>query len=166
MFVHAAVQGLLATTVALFLASSSAWDAMARTSTWVLNTIGVRTTYESVHFVMYVNLPAGSIAGFQVLAECSGLLTIVVFSFISVFTIGLLRGALSTKLIWFALSLIMGFAWNINRLVLVVTAAHYFGLATFSFMHFILAPTIDFIWVVSMWSFGMSRLKRGGKRTL
>jgi exosortase/archaeosortase family protein len=159
MFKHAAVQGALAIILAVFFASSSSWATTAQIVSWILNLIGIRATYVSTYFLMYVNVLDGFPVGFQVLLECSGLLLMVIFGFISVFTIGLLKGPLSKKLIWFSLSLVVGFMWNVNRLVFVISVAYYFGLTAFSIAHFILAPAIDFIWIVSMWSLGISWLK-------
>lgn len=160
MFRHAVIQGSLALMVALFLASGYAWDLTARVSTMILNLAGIETKYVSQLFLMYVRLLDETVAGFQVLIECSGLITLAVFSFISAFTIGLLRGPLKTKLIWFILSVGVSLVWNVNRLAFVIALAYNFGLQIFSFAHYVLAPSIDFIWVVSMWAIGMSWLRK------
>ncbi|MCW4021173.1 MAG: exosortase/archaeosortase family protein, partial [Candidatus Bathyarchaeota archaeon] len=146
--------------VALFLASGYAWDLSARTSTNLLNLAGIQTEYVSQQFLMYVRLLDGTVIGFQVLIECSGLITLLVFAFISVFTIGLIKGTLTTKLGWFTLSVAVGFVWNLCRMASVIVVAYNFGLPAFEFAHYILAPTIDFVWVVSLWAVGMSWLKK------
>jgi exosortase/archaeosortase family protein len=160
LFHHAAIQVSLAIIFALFLTSSQAWDLIARICTNVLNFAGIRTQCVSSSSLVYVRLLDGMVVGFKVLVECSGLITLLVFTFISCFTIGLLKGALTRKLIWFVLSVAVGFAWNINRLTLVIAVAYYCGLPAFSFIHYVLAPTIDFVWIVSLWAVGMSWLKR------
>jgi len=161
MFRHAAIQGSLALIIAIFLASGYAWDITARATTVILNYIGIRTEYVSPLLLMYVRLLDGTIVGFQVLMECSGLITVAIFAAISTFTIGLLKGSILTKTIWFLLSIGTGLVWNLNRLVIVIAVAYNFGLTAFSFVHYLLAPFVDFIWVVSMWSLGMSWLKSG-----
>ncbi len=160
MFHHALLQAFLSFIFALFLVSPYAWDLIARASMSILNIVGVQTTYVEAQFLIYLRLMDGTVVGFQILTECSGLITIVIFTFISAFTIGLLRGRLSIKLFWFALSIFLGFIWNLARLASVIAVAYHFGLASFSFVHYILAPTIDFVWVVSLWALGMSWLKK------
>jgi len=162
MFRHAFIQGLLALVFALFLATGYAWDLIGKASAWILNGVGVRADYVSPLYLAYVQLLDGTLVGFQVLIQCSGLVTVAIFSFIFAFTIGLLRGSLSIKIVWFLLSVCVGFLWNINRLVFVIIIAYYFGLSAFSFAHYILGPFVDFLWVVMMWSLAMSQLRREG----
>jgi exosortase/archaeosortase family protein len=157
--IHAIIQIFLASIIALFLASGYAWDIMARSATSILGSSGIQATYVSPLYLMYVKLADGSVVGFQVLVECSGLITILIFSFISALTIGLLKGALKRKLVWFLLSTSIGFIWNLSRLTAVIAVAYFFGMDAFSFVHYVLAPTVDFVWVVSAWALGMSWLK-------
>jgi len=157
---HAVIQIILASIIALFLASGYAWDMMAKTSTSILVSAGIHATYVSPLYLMYVRLLDGSVVGFQVLLECSGLITLLIFSFVSALTIGLLKGDLRMKLIWFLLSTFIGFTWNLSRLAAVIAVAYNFGMDAFTFIHYVLAPTIDFVWVVSAWALGMSWLKR------
>jgi len=159
-FRHAIVLASLATIIALFLALGYAYDLTASTITTVLDLSGVHTDYVSPQFLMYVKLLDGKLFGFQVQLECSGLITLLIFSFISALTIGLLKGDLKTKLIWFILSASIGFVWNLSRLAAVIAVAYNFGMEAFGFAHFVLAPMVDFIWVVSTWALGMSWLKR------
>jgi len=161
-FRHAIVQASLALLVALSLTSGHTWDLIARMSVNILGLAGVQTEYVAPQFMIYVGLLDGTVVGFQVLVECSGLITLVVFTFISAFTVGLLRGSLKTKLSWFILSVGVGFAWNLSRLASVIAVAFNFGLDAFSFVHYVLAPTVDFAWIVSLWALGMSWLKREG----
>jgi len=159
-FLHAAIQLAFAFTLAAFLASGYAWDMIARVAVSLLEMTGIRTAYVGELFLMYVRLLDGSVVGFRVLLECSGLVTLLIFAFISSFTIGLLRGSLKIKIIWFLLSMCIGFLWNLFRLASVIAVAYNFGIPSFELMHYILAPTIDFVWIVSSWALGMSWLKR------
>jgi len=162
MFLHAAVQLAFAFALAVFLASGYAWDIIARAAASMLEAAGIQTAYVSRLFLMYVRLLDGSVIGFQVLLECSGLVTLLIFTFISSLTIGLLRGSLKIKIIWFLLSASIGFMWNLCRLASVIAIAYTFGIPSFEFMHYVLAPTIDFVWIVSAWALGMSWIKRDG----
>lgn len=159
-FRHALIQGSIALALLIFLASSYSWDMTGWIASQILEATGIRVNYFRPSLLMYVRLLDGTLAGFQVLIECSGLVTVSVFALISTFTIGLLRGSIWTKLGWFLLSTGVGILWNINRLALVIAVAYNFGLVAFSFMHYLVGPAIDFLWVVSMWALGMSLLDR------
>ncbi|MFQ6095801.1 MAG: exosortase/archaeosortase family protein [Candidatus Bathyarchaeia archaeon] len=159
-FTHALIHGALAVCTALFLTSHYAWDLTARAAAGILNLAHVKTVYISPLSPMQVKLMDGTLACFHVLLECSGLVTVAIFSFIFTFTIGLLKGSLLNKIVWFLLSIGIGVLWNINRLAFVIIVAYNFGLSTFSFTHYLVGPFIDFLWVVSMWSLGMSWTRR------
>ena len=159
-FLHASIQLAFAFTLAAFLASGYAWDMIARAAVNILEATGIQTSYVSKLFLMYVRLLDGSVVGFQILLECSGLITLLIFAFISSLTIGLLRGSLKIKIIWFLLSISVGFLWNLFRLVSVIAIAYSFGIPAFRFVHYILAPTIEFVWIISAWALGMSLLKK------
>ena len=161
-FRQAAIHGSIALTIVIFTASRYAWDITARVAYWFLSLAGIEASYVDRILTLYVKLLDGTVAGFEILIECSGLLTVSIFAIISTFTIGLLRGSVIMKVIWLFLSVGVGLMWNICRLCLVMIVACQFGLPAFSFVHYIFAPVIDFIWVVSMWALGMSWLRRGG----
>jgi len=161
-FLHASIQLAFAFTLAAFLASGYAWDLIARLSASLLEAAGIQTVYVSRLFLMYVRLLDGSVVGFMILLECSGLITLLIFAFISSLTIGLLRGSLKIKVIWFLMSMSVGFLWNLFRLASVIAVAYTFGFPAFEFVHYVLAPTIDFVWIVSAWALGMSWLRREG----
>jgi exosortase/archaeosortase family protein len=157
---HAVIQVFLTSVIALFLASGYALEIMAKSATLILNSSGIHASYVSPLYFIYVRLVDGSVVGFQVPMECSGLITLLILGLVSALTIGLLKGALKRKLIWFLLSAFIGFIWNLGRLVVVIAIAYNFGMSAFSFVHYVLAPTIDFVWVVSTWALGMSWLKK------
>jgi len=164
-FKHALILVLLAVAFTLFLVSGYAWDLIGKTTTWILNSVGIRADYVSPLYLIYVKLIEGSLVGFQVLVECSGLVTVAIFSFIYTFTIGLLKGSILNKVLWFLLSIGVGFIWNINRLAFVIIITYNFGLSAFSSIHYLIGPFIDFLWVTTMWSLSMSRLKKEGNLT-
>ncbi|MEM2888486.1 MAG: exosortase/archaeosortase family protein [Candidatus Bathyarchaeia archaeon] len=162
-FAHALVLTCIAVAIAVFLASGHAWNLTAKIVAEILKASGVDVNYVAPLYLMYVKVPEGKVVGFQVLVECSGLLTLVIFAFLSVFTIGLLRGSLKYKILWFCLSAGIGFVWNVSRLASIIITANAFGMSAFTFIHYVLAPTIDFVWVVSAWAIGMTWLRRETK---
>jgi exosortase/archaeosortase family protein len=161
---HAIILICLVLIITLFLASGYAWSFAALAAITLLNLADIHLEYVSPQYLLYLKLQDGSVVGFQVLMEYSGLITLLIFSFVSAFTIGLLKGDLKTKLVWFILSMCIGFVWNLSRIIVVIAIAYNFGLPAFSFVHFILTPAVDFVWVVSTWALGMSWLKREAQR--
>lgn len=159
---HALAQIALGATISVLLASPISWEA---TATIVSNFLSLGSIFNYYTNgintpTLYVKLMDGSIVGFLVLIECSGIIGVIIFTLLIAPTMGLLGGSLEFKLAWLMLSVAIGLLWNVNRLALVVATAYYFGMRVFTFIHYILAPFIDFLWMVAMWSFGMSFLKR------
>ena len=157
---HAAIQIALSLMLAALTMSTYTWDIIARTTAEVLKTTGIKTAYVSDLFLLYVRLLDGKVVGFRVLLECSGLITLIIFTFISALTIGLFSGSLKVKLAWFIMSIIVCFSWNIFRLISVIAVAYSFGYSAFEVIHYIFAPTMDFICIISLWSIGLSWMRR------
>ena len=157
---HAAVQVALALIIAALTMSAYTWNFIAYTTAEALKTAGIKTAYISDLFLLYVRLLDGRVVGFRVLLECSGLITLIIFTFISALTIGLFSGSLKVKLAWFIMSIIVCFSWNIFRLISVIAVAYSFGYSAFEVIHYILAPTMDFICILSLWSVGLSWTRR------
>ena len=91
--------------------------------------------------------------------ETTGFLWIIVFAILFVPTMGLLKGYLWFKTSWFLLSIAIGLFWNITRLTLVISTGFFFGYNASYFVHYLLI-VFDFLWMVAMWSYGVSFLKR------
>lgn len=179
-FRHALVMGSLAAAIIMCLSMKHSWDMVASASYYFLKYAGVDVSYYPYGMgpltlinmrsmtgdlaPILVRLPDGRVAQFYVLIECSGIITLGVFAVISTITVGLLRGSLPAKLGWLLLSMGVGFLWNINRVTLAMFTAYNFGLEAFSLVHYLLAPFVDFVWIVSMWALGMSLLRRGRER--
>jgi len=161
-FRDALIMGSLAVAIGVFLLLRYSWDIVASIAYSILRASGVEAVYDRKHLTISMVLLDGRPANFEVLVECSGIVTLGIFAVISTFTVGLFRGRLPIKIGWFLLSLAVGLLWNINRVTLALFVAYNYGIDAFSAVHFLLAPTIDFIWIVSMWALGMSLVKREG----
>ena len=161
-FRHAAVILFLTSIFALLAASSYVLESTARISAEILDLTGIEAEYLSQESLMRVRLIDGSIVDFPVTMRCSGLIPLLIFAFISVFTVGLLKGVLVTKIAWFISGISLGYAWKIGQLASAMAIAHSFGLDAFTFARYVLAPSTDFVWIVSLWALGMSWLKREG----
>jgi exosortase/archaeosortase family protein len=88
----------------------------------------------------------------------SGLLSIMLFSLLFVFLTFPLRGALWCKVIWLMFGNLVGLAWNFIRRSLLLLAAYHIGASTFNILDFLTGPVLDFLWIVPVWSIGLSML--------
>ncbi|MFQ5918829.1 MAG: exosortase/archaeosortase family protein [Thermoplasmata archaeon] len=159
---HALVLAGVAGGFALSLAFPIAWVLTAQATQFILTLGGVPSL-----LILPPNDPTlvvptadGDVAFFSILVECSGLITVAIFGMILAATMGLLQGPLWFKGIWAGVGTGVGIFWNINRLVLIASSTHYVGLGAFEFVHFLFAPMVDFLWMVVVWSVGMSLMGR------
>ncbi len=160
LFLHAAVILFLTIVLALFVVSNYAVDLTADMTAKVLDFGGIQAIYLEQQSLIQVRLMDGVVVDFPITVEVSGFITLLVFSFIFAFTVGLLRGALVLKLAWFIAAIGLGYAWKIGQLVAVIAMAHDFGLNAFAFARYVLAPSTDFVLIVSLWALAMSWLKK------
>jgi len=94
----------------------------------------------------------------------SGFLSITIFSLLFVLLTFPLKGPLWCKIAWLGLGNLVGLAWNLLRLFLLVMAAYYLGAGAFKVVDFVTGPAIDFLWVVPVWSLGLSLLVSAERR--
>ena len=94
----------------------------------------------------------------------SGFLSIVIFSLLFVLLTFPLKGPLWCKIAWLGLGNVVGLVWNFIRLFLLVVAAYYLGTGAFKVVDFVTGPAIDFLWVVPVWSLGLSLLAYDERR--
>lgn len=99
--------------------------------------------------------------------EDSTLVSILIFNLLSVLLTFSLRGPLWCKMLWLGLGSLVGLAWNLIRLSMMPLIM---GVDAFQIVYFAIGPAVDFMWIVPVWSLGLSSLasverrKRGGKR--
>lgn len=89
--------------------------------------------------------------------EDSALISIILFNFLYVFTIFPLDGPLWRKVCLLLFGNMIGWAWNFIELSFAIIATYYFGDA-FNIVHFIGGPIVNSIWIVAIWSLGLSTL--------
>jgi len=94
---------------------------------------------------------------FAQLVEGSALVTILVFNVLSMLLTFPLKGLLWCKIAWLGTGNLIGVVWNLVRLSL-ITVATGIGTEPLSLVNFILGPATDFIWLVPVWSLGLSVL--------
>lgn len=159
---HALAQAALAGVLALALAVPATWEWTARLTHLILTLGGVPSLLVLTPGdpTLYVKTAEGDVAAFAILVECSGLITIAIFGLLLAATMGLLEGPFWFKAGWLGVGAVVGLFWNVNRLVLSASAAHYMGFQAFEFVHFVFSPAVDFLWMVVVWSVGMSLMGR------
>ncbi|MDH5437884.1 MAG: hypothetical protein OEX76_03170 [Candidatus Bathyarchaeota archaeon] len=121
----------------------------------------------------YLHMATGAVVAFSVYVllhgalEDSTLVSIVIFNLLSVLLTFPLRGPLWCKILWLGLGSLVGLAWSLIRLSLVSLTM---GVGVFQLVYFAIGPAVDFMWIVPVWSLGLSSLasvtprKRGEKR--
>lgn len=161
-FGHALAQGGLAGAIALILALPQTWVFLGQATQTILSLGGIPSVLVPTLGAptLYVPTVGGTLAAFNILLECSGLVTVAIFGFLLAATMGLLQGPFWFKALWASVGAGMGVFWNVNRLVLSASTAHYFGMDAFALVHFLFAPMVDFLWMVVVWSVGMSLMSR------
>jgi exosortase/archaeosortase family protein len=136
------------------------WELIAVLASLVLAQGGVPNLFaSSAQPVIYVRLNDGQVIGFSILLECAGFITVAIYGIISALTMGLMRVRLAYKMQWLVAGMAIGTAWNVTRLVIVIAVAYFFGVDAFGLVHFVLAPFVDFLWIVVVWTLGMSYLE-------
>lgn len=95
----------------------------------------------------------------------SGLLSIMIFGLLFVFLTFPLKGVLWRKVIWLLFGGFVGLAWNFVRWSLLLLAAYHVGASAFNILDFLTGPVLDFLWIVPVWSIGLSMLFSVEKRS-
>jgi len=109
-----------------------------------------------------LTLNIGSTAGadtkIALTPQYSGLLSMVIFSLLFVFLTFPLKGPFWCKILWLILGNGVGFVWSLLRLSVGALFAYHFGSESFTLISFLTGPFVDFLWIVPVWSLGLSFL--------
>ena len=95
--------------------------------------------------------------------EESALVSIMIFNVLSILLTFPLKGPLWCKILWLGFGNLVGSAWNLTRLSLINATAE---LVAFKFLHFVIGPALDFLWMVPIWSVGLSVLVSTERRRI
>ena len=89
--------------------------------------------------------------------EGSALVTLLAFNALSIILTFPLKGPLWCKIAWLGMGNLTGTVWILIRLSLITLAT---GVKTepSTLINFLLGPATDFIWLVPVWSLGISAL--------
>ena len=119
---------------------------------WVTGAFGQQTP------TLVVHLADGSSLNLVMTQQRVGLVTIAVFGLLFLFLLFPLQGSLWRKMALLELGFMIGVAWNFVRLSLTVLVAYNFGINAFNVAEFLTTPFLDFFWVITLWSLGLSTM--------
>jgi len=88
----------------------------------------------------------------------SGFFSIIIFWLLSVFLAFPLEGPLWLKIAWLEFGNFVGLAWSFIRFSTLALVAYHFGAGAFALADFVTSPVVDFLWVIPIWSLGLSAL--------
>jgi len=98
----------------------------------------------------------GSELIFAITWQRSGLFSLIVFWLLFVFLAFPLEGSVWLKVIWLEFGSIVGLMWSFIRLSTAALVAYHFGAGAFALADFVASPMVDFLWVIPVWSLGLS----------
>jgi len=88
----------------------------------------------------------------------SGIISVTIFSLLFLFLMFPLKGSIWRKLIWLEFVFVTGFTWSLIRISTTALVAYHFGAGAFQLVEFLMGPFTDFLWMISLWSVGLSTL--------
>jgi len=92
------------------------------------------------------------------------LISITIFNFLFVFLLFPLEGQLSRKVYLLFAGNIVGLVWHFVKSSFGVASVSYLGAEILKIITVVIGPIIDLIWIVSVWSLGISTLTSTKKR--
>ena len=118
---------------------------------------------------MSVGIGAAAIMLFIYFTLCcilseSALISIALFNFLFVFLLFPLEGSLFRKVCLLVAGNIVGLAWYLIQSLFRVASVFYLGVDAFKIITVVIGPIIDLVWIVSIWSLGLSVLASAQRR--
>jgi len=156
-FLHVIVgAGVAALSYYLLLQSFRPFLAEATTQLLSLGQIAVEKplSFESPSLVL--RLMNGSDLTLALTWQRSGLFSIIIFGLLSVFLAFPLEGPLWLKIAWLEFGNVAGLGWSFIRFSSAALVAYHFGVGAFALVDFVTSPVVDFLWVIPVWSLGLS----------
>jgi len=94
----------------------------------------------------------------------SGIFSIIIFGLLFVFLAFPLEGPLWLKVTWLEFGNFVGLAWSFIRLSTTALVAYHFGADAFALAEFVTNPVVDFLWVIPVWSLGLSAVVSANRK--
>ncbi len=159
---HGLILAILSLGMASLLLDPFTWNLTGKAVAGILAMGGVSVTYvdSAVNPLIALRLVDQTIVVFYVLIECSGLITVAAYTFLSSATMGLLQASLRLKLSYLFLGIGIGLTWNVLRIAAEIATAYSLGMWAFTLSHYLIGPVVDILWVVMVWSLGMAAITK------
>lgn len=94
----------------------------------------------------------------------STLISIAIFNFLFIFLLFPLEGPIFRKVYLLVAGNVVGLAWYFIKSSFGVVSIFYLGADVFKIMTVVIGPIIDLVWIVSVWSLGLSMLASAKRR--
>jgi hypothetical protein len=150
--------GVAAFSYYLLLQSSQQFLAEATAKLLSLSGIGVEKLSGSESPLLVLKLMNGSALNLALTWQRSGLLSIIIFGLLFVFLVFPLESPLWLKVAWLEFGSLAGLAWSFIRLSTMALIIYHFGANTEALVNFATSPVVDFVWVIPVWSLGLSMM--------
>lgn len=92
--------------------------------------------------------------------SCSGVIILLLITFIFTPFLFAVNGPLWIKLLFLASTLAFSVVWNIMRLSLTIASLYYFGDLVFLLLHYLAGVFVDFIYIVTFYSLALGQLTK------
>jgi len=166
-FLHVIVGvGVAVLSCYLLLLSFQSFLAEATTQLLSLGGIAVEKSLGLESPSLVLKLMDGLDLNFALTWQRIGLFSIIIFSLLFVLLSFPLEGSLWLKIAWLEFGTLVGLMWSFIRLSLAVVVAYHFGVGALALAEFITSPFVDFLWVIPVWSLGLSALVSAKERHL
>lgn len=123
-----------------------------------LKLVSFDSTLGKDNLLLVARLLNGSGLDVAITWQRSGLFSIVIFGLLFVFLAFPLRGSLLLKVFWLEVGNAVGLMWGFIRLSTFILVAYNYGPNFSTLVEFIMGPISDFLWIVPIWSLGLSTL--------
>jgi exosortase/archaeosortase family protein len=152
--------GVVASGISYVLLWFGSTDLMTRGLVGVLSVarISVSGAFGQQTPTLAVDLVDGSVLNLVMTQQRVGLVTVAIFGLLFLLLLFPLQGSLWRKLTLLELGFAIGLTWNFIRLSLTVLAGYNFGINAFRVAEFFTTPFLDFLWVITLWSLGLSTM--------
>ena len=133
---------------------------LAESTAQLLSTghIAVAKTLDAEPPSLLLQMANGSNLSFALTWQRTGVFSIILFCFLFVFLAFPLHGSLWLKIVWLPIGSFVGLLWSLVRLSISILLAYHSGDSLSVLSGFVANPFIDFLWVIPIWSLGLSTL--------
>ena len=120
--------------------------------------IAVTKTLDTDPPLLILQTANGSTLTFTLTWQHTGIFSIILFCFMIVVLAFPLESSLWRKIVWVQIGSFVGLLWSLVRLSVSVLLTYHFGDSAVVLTGLVANPLMDFLWVIPVWSLGLSWL--------